>query len=221
MKTKTMAKIASLTSAFVILLVGAAALASNQSQLNQAINAGAKSVDIVDGSGNAVASPAVSFSSANYSFDTQDTTGTLGTASEKIRAYNPTSVQTLTVSIAASNPTDTWISGGDSYDFNDPNGYTDGADADNFGGQMTINPSDGGAVLAGVSGCATSNVSKGSSASFSETGTVKNSIDLITSTSNAANKFCRWDLTGVSLTQKIPAAQAAGSYTLNLVLTIS
>jgi hypothetical protein len=221
MKTKTMAKIASLTSAFVVLLVGAAALASNQSQLNQAINAGAKSVDIVDGSGNAVASPAVAFSSANYSFDTQDTTGTLGTASEKIRAYNPTSVQTLTVSIAASAPTNTWTSGGDSYDFNDPNGYTDGADTDGFGGQMTINPSDAGAVLAGVSGCATSNVSKGSSASFSETGTVKNSIDLITSTSNAANKFCRWDLTGVSLTQKIPAAQAAGSYSLNLVLTIS
>lgn len=215
-----MAKIATLISSLVVMAFGVTAFASNQSQLNQAINAGAKSVDIVDGSGNAVASPAVSFSSANYSFDTQDTTGTLGTASEKIRAYNPTSVQTLTVSIAASNPVDAWVSGGDSYDFNDPNGYTDGADTDGFGGQMTINPSDAGAVLAGVSGCSTANVSKGSSASFSETGTVKNSIDLVTSTSNISNKFCRWDLTGVALTQKIPAAQAAGSYSLNLVLTI-
>lgn len=205
-----------------LFLVSGQIFANNQPTMNQTISAGAKSVDIVDSGGSAVASPSVSFSSANYSFDTQDTTGTLGIANAKIRAYNPTTAQTLTVSIAASNATDVWTDGGSyTYDFNDPDGYTDGADADSVGGQMTIDPSDAGATLAGVSGCAVTNVSKGSSASFSETGTVKNSIDLITSTSNAANKFCRWDLTGVALTQKIPAAQAAASYSLNLVLSIT
>ncbi|HCP08740.1 MAG TPA: hypothetical protein DIT25_03020, partial [Candidatus Moranbacteria bacterium] len=98
----------------------------------------------------------------------------------------------------------------------DGNGYTDGADADSVGGQMTINPAAG--TLAGVSGCSTSNVSKGGSNSFSE-GTV-NSIDILSATSGAS-AFCRWDLTGVSLTQKIPAAQPAGSYSIDMVLTIS
>jgi len=30
---------------------------------------------------------------------------------------------------------------------------------------------------------------------------------------------CRWDLEGVSLSQRIPAGQQAGSYTLGMTLT--
>lgn len=202
-------------------LAGTAVYAASTPQFNQAIAEGAKSVDVVDGSGNSVASPAVSFSAANFSFSTQDTTGTLGTAGEKIRALNPTSGVTWTVNLAGNATTSTWTTGSQYYDFNDPGGYIDqvaGGDADSYGGQMTVNPSDAGAVLAGVSGCATTNVTKGTADSFVE-GSV-NSIDLMSAAAGAST-FCRWDLTGVSLTQKVPAGQAAGSYSISMTLTIS
>ena len=202
-----------------LLLVGVQVLANNQATMNQTINNSSKSVDIVDGSGVTIASPAVAFGAVNYSFDNQDATGTLGTASQKIRVYNPTNATSLTVSLAGSATTAVWTDGSNTYDFNDGSGYTDGADTDSVGGQMTVDPSAG--TLAGVSGCSTSsNISKGSSASFEE-GT-KPSIDLITSITSDSNKFCRWDLTGVALTQKIPANQASGgTYSITLVLSIT
>jgi len=176
---------------------------------------GIKSIDIVDGSGNSVGSPSISFSSKNFSFDTQDATATFGISSQKIRVDNETSTATWTANLAGSATTATWTSGSNHYDFNDGSGYTDGADADSYGGQMTVDPSTG--TIAGVSGCSTSNVSVGASDSFVE-GT-NNSIDLFSAAAGASTP-CKWDLTGVSLTQKIPASQPAGSYAINLVLTI-
>lgn len=190
--------------------------AANTPQFNQAINAGSLSVDIVDAGGTTVASPAVTFNALNFSFDTQDATGTLGTASEKIRVSNPTSTATWSVNLAASATTAKWTAGTNYYDFNDGSGYTDGADTDTYGGQMTVNPSVG--TLAGVSGCATTNVTKGASDSFVE-GSV-DSIDIFSAAAGAST-FCRWDLTGVGLTQKVPASQASGSYSVNMTLTIS
>jgi hypothetical protein len=196
-------------------LVGYQAYASNQTQLNQAINQGVLAIDIVDGSGNTVASPSVNFGALTFSFGTQDSTGTLGTASETVRVYNPTSTETWTASIAGSAPTTNWSNGTDHYDFNDANGYTDGADADSYGGQLTVNPAAG--SLAGVGGCATSNVSLGTNSAFNE-----GSTDSITvaSAASGASAFCRWDITGVGLSQNIPAGQATGSYSADLVLSI-
>lgn len=192
-------------------------LAANNSQFEQTISAGSLSVDIIDGSSNSVANPSVTFSALPFDFDTQDSTGTLGTSSEILQVYNPTSTPTWTVNIAGSASTGTWTDGGPSaYDFNDPSGYTDGADADSVGGQLTIDPSVG--TLVGVSGCSTTNVSKGSSDSFSEG--VVNNIDILTA-SSGADTFCKWNLTDVSLTQKIPAAQTPGSYTFTMNLTIN
>lgn len=200
-----------------IFLAAGAAFAASTPTLNQTISAGAKSVDIVDSGGTTVGSPSVTFSSANFSFDTQDTTGTLPSGTDKIRVYNPTSTATWTVNIAGSAATAVWTDGGsNTYDFNDSSGYTDGGDADSVGGQMTVDPSGG--TLAGVSGCATTNVSKGASDSFVQ-GSV-DSIDLVTAASGAAT-FCRWDLTGVGMTQKIPASQAAASYSISMTLTIT
>jgi hypothetical protein len=191
--------------------------ASNQSEFDQTISAGSLSVDIVDGSGNTVGSPAAAFASKSFSFDTQTSAGTFGTASQKIRASNPTATDTWTVNLAGSATTATWTSGSNHYDFNDSNGsgYTDGADTDSYGGQITVDPSGG--TIAGVSGCSTSNVSVGASDSFVEGST--DSIDLMSATTGAATS-CRWDLTGVALSQKIPAAQTAGSYALTMVLSI-
>lgn len=215
MKTKTMAKIATSVSAFAILLFGAGALASNQSQLSQSISDGTKAIDIVDAGGATVASPSVAFSAATFSFNAQDTTGTLGAAAQKIRVSNPTSTATWTASIAASAPTAAWNSGGNNYDFNDSSGYTDGADADSYGGQLAVNPTGG--TLAGVSGCATTNVSLGSNSAF-----VQGTTDSITVASGAAGAttFCRWDITNIGLTQKVPASQPSGSYSVNLVLSV-
>lgn len=189
--------------------------AASTPQFNQSISAGSLSVDVVDGSGNSVASPAVTFGALPFSFNTQDGTGTLGTASEKIRAINPTGTATWTVNLAGSATTTTWSTGSQYYDFNDGSGYIDGADADTYGGQMTVNPSGG--TIAGVSGCATTNVTAGASDSFVQATT--DSIDLMSAAAGAST-YCRWDLTGVSLTQKIPAGQVAGSYSVNMTLTI-
>jgi len=201
----------------VVVLLGFGTYAANTPQLNQAISAGTKSVDIVDDSGNSVVSPSVSFGALTFSFDTQDGSGVLGTSSERIRTYNPTSSEIWSVNLAGSADTASWTDGGtNSYDFNDGSGYTDGGDADSVGGQMTVDPSTG--TLAGVSGCATTNVTKGVSESFSQ-GTV-DSIDLMSAAAGAPT-FCRWDLTGVALTQKIPASQSAASYSISMVMTIS
>jgi hypothetical protein len=211
----------SLIAAFVLcVLIWAQAYvyASNQSEFDQTISAGSLSVDIVDGSGNTVGSPSVAFASKSYSFNTQDSTGTFGTASQKIRASNPTTTDTWTVNLAGSGTTASWTSGSDHYDFNDAGGYTDDGgttDADSYGGQLTIDPSGG--TIAGISGCSTSNVSVGASDSFVEGST--NSIDLMSATTGAATS-CRWDLTGVALSQKIPAAQVSGSYAITMVLSI-
>lgn len=190
--------------------------AADWSQLSQTINDGTLAVDIVDSGGSTVASPSVTFGALTYSFSTQDGTGTLGTSSERIRAYNPTSTDTWSVNLAGSATTATWSNGSHTYDFNDGNGYTDGTDADSVGGQMTVDPSS--ATITGVSGCSTSNISTGSSDSYVE-GTTDN-IDLMSASAGAAT-YCRWDLTGVSLTQGIPAGQNPGTYTLTMNLTIS
>lgn len=193
------------------------AYAATTPQLNQTISDGARSVDIVDAGGSPVASPTANFGALTFSFDTQDATSTgIFTASQKIRVSNPTSTATWSVNIAGSAPTALWTAGGNTYDFNDSSGYTDGADTDSKGGQMTIDPS--GATIAGVSGCSTSNVTAGASDSFIET--TNNSIDLFSGASGAAT-YCRWDLTGVNLTQKIPAGQPSGSYALSMTITVS
>ncbi|MFA6183477.1 MAG: hypothetical protein WC682_00050 [Parcubacteria group bacterium] len=202
-------------SIIVFSVIAIRASASNQSQLNQSISDGVKAIDIVDAGGTTVTSPSVSFTSATFSFTTQNTTGTLGVSAQRIRVYNPTSTATWTASIAGSAPTATWTTGSAYYDFNDGNGATDGGDTDSYGGQLSVAPAGG--TLAGVSGCATSNVSLGSNSAFVETTT--NSITLASGAAGAPT-YCRWDVTDIGLTQSLPASQTSGSYALNLVLSI-
>lgn len=218
MKTKNVVNSKSLIIAVLALILGSgAAFAATTPQLNQTISDGAKSVDIVDAGGVAVGSPSATFGALPFSFDTQDATANnVFTASQKIRVSNPTSTATWSVSIAASAPSAVWTSGGNTYDFNDGSGYTDGADGDTKGGQMTVDPSAG--TITGVNGCATTNVTAGTSDSFIET--TNNSIDLLSGAAGAST-YCRWDFTGMNLTQKIPAGQPAGSYSVAMTITIS
>lgn len=175
--------------------------------LNQTINAGTLSIDIVDATGNVVASPSVTFGAIAFSFDAQDSTGTLGVAAEKIRVSNPTTTATWNLAMAATSGAGTpWSTGTYTYPFDS----TGGADT----GRLTVDPSVG-TITAVGSGCTTTNIYKGSSAYYGTT----NSIDLMGATSGA-DIACRWDLTGVSLTQRVPAAQPPGSYSLAMTLTV-
>ena len=183
---------------------------------------GALSVDIVNGSGVSVGSPSVSMSALSIGFDCQTSTGTLGTTSERIRVTNTTANPQWTVAIAATGgATANWSSGGNTFDFNDsagtPAGCADGGgDADSIAGQMTLDPNAG--TLTAQGGCSTANVTKGSSAAFVQ-GTT-NSITVV-SANSSANTNCYWELTGVSVSQKIPIQQATGTYTINLTLTVT
>jgi hypothetical protein len=195
--------------------------AQTNTQFNQIINPGVLSVSIVDSSYDTVLSPAVIFGNINLSLDCQTTTGTLGTQSQQLYVENPDAADGgWVVSIAANSSTSLWTGTTANYDFNDPSGSgcTDGGDADSVGGQLTINPSVGTLDVGKCLSCNTSNISKGSSASFNEG--VTDSITLLNA-SAASSDIGDWKFQGVSLSQKIPAEQAVASdYTLPMVISI-
>ena len=148
-------------------------------------------------------------------------TGTFGTASQVIYIKNPDAADNgWTVSLAGSATTAVWDSAGTDYDFNDAggSGCTDGADADSLGGQMTVDPSVGTLAVGQCSSCGTSNITKGSSSSFVE-GTT-NSITVLTGAAGS-DDFGDWKLTGVSVSQTVPAEQGAqNDYDINMTLSI-
>jgi hypothetical protein len=166
--------------------------------------------DIVDGSGNPVASPSVGMSAITPGFYCQTATGTLGVSTQKIRVNNTTSDPTWSISIAAS--TSSWSDGsGHTYAYNDSSGSPAGC----ANGQLTINPAAG--TLNSQSGCTTTGISLGSSAAFT---TILTSINLISASASAASD-CYWDTTGIGLSQTIPATQHSGSYSISLTLTLT
>jgi hypothetical protein len=181
--------------------------------------AGSLSVDIVDGAGAPVASPSYSLNSVSQGFACQTVTGSFGTASQKVRVTNTTGSPMWTLSIAAtSGATSLWAVSALRYDFNDSSGSgcTDGADTDSYGGQMTINASAGTSTPEG--GCNNTGVTLGSTSSYVEGST--NNITML-SASGAADTGCYWDLTDVSVSQKIPLEQSSGTYNINMTLTIT
>ncbi len=173
------------------------------------------SVDIVDSGGATVASPSVSFSAQTFSFSASTTTGTLGISSEKVRISSGTAAS-WTLSIAAtSGPTTLWdAGGGKTYDFNDTGPTDTGVDTDTKGGRLTVNPAVSTITALGI--CNNTGLTKGPSTPFLE-GTT-NSITVISA--SGAGTSCQWDVTGVALSQDIPASQVSGTYTLGMTLTI-
>jgi hypothetical protein len=198
-------------------------LASSTSNFTQTINPGSLAVDIVDASYVTVGSPTMAMSAATFSFGCQTITGSFGTATQQIYITNPDAADNgWSVSLAGSATTAFWDGAASDFDFNDPtgSGCTDGADAgDTVGGQMTVNPAAGTLAVGQCATCVTTNVTKGSSAAFSEGAT--DSITVLTGAA-ASNDIGDWKLTGVSISQKIPAEQpAASDYDVNMVLTIA
>lgn len=193
--------------AIATLVVPAAAYAATtaNSQLSQAITAGVLSTDIRDASNVVVASPSFTLSSVAASTTQQTATGTFGTASQRISVDNPGGANNgWTLALNATTPgTGTWTSGGNSYAYN-------GTAA---AGQLTINPAAG--TITPVTGGATG-VTKGTSAAF--TGTTP--ITLVTAANTAATIWNGY-ITGIGVSQTIPAAQPIGTYTLNLTQTVT
>ncbi len=180
---------------------------------------GGLGVDIVDGSGDSVANPGVSMSTADVSLNCQTTTGTFGTASQKIRLNNNSATPGWTLTLAATDGASAaWTAAGEQYDYNDssgtPPGCGDGGDADAYAGQFSINPA--GATLTPAAGCPASGINLGGPASFAQ-GSLDN-LTLATASSIAAVN-CYWDITGVGVSQQLPGEKPTGNYTINLTLT--
>ena len=180
------------------------------------ILSGTLTVDIVDASGVSVSTPSINFSPLSFSFNYQTSNGVFGTSSQKIRIDNSTANSQWSLSIAASVPTSYWQGSTSNYDFNDPTANAvDGDDADSYGGLMTINPSTG--TITPKSGCTNTGLTLGSTGSFSQG--VMDSITLLTSGSSAQTG-CYWDLTGVGVSQTVPAEQNTDEYSLDMMLSI-
>ena len=178
------------------------------------------SVDIVDASGNSVASPSVNMSAVSSNSACQLTTGTLGSSSQKIRVSNGTATPGWSLSIAATGgSTARWTASADSYDYNDTtaSGCGDSADADSVAGRLTLDSSVG--TVTPESSCNTTGVAATSSSHFDQIGAV-NSVGLLNG-SSSATRGCYWDMTGISVSQQIPSYQMPGSYSLSLTMTVT
>ena len=210
------------------LLVGVFALtsaagvyAASTSNFTLTVNPGTLTVDIVDAAYVSVASPSVTLGAVTAGFWCQSATGTFGTASQVIYIKNPDAADNgWSVTLAGSSTTAVWDSTGPDIDFNDATGAgcTDGADLDTVGGQMAVNPSVGTIAKGACASCSTTNVTKGSSASF-----VEGTTDSITLLSGAAGSddIGDWKLTGVTISQTVPGEQAAATdYDINMILSV-
>ena len=208
--------------ALIFSLSGAGlAVAASTSNFQQTINAGTLSVDITDSSYTPIGSPSVVMTAGTFSFICQTVTGTFGTTSEQVYIQNPDAADDgFTVSLAASDPTDLWDSGGTDFDFNDPtgSGCTDGGDADSFGGQMSIDASGATLSEAACSACDTTGSTLGTPAAFNQ-GTL-DSITLLTAAAGS-DDVGDWYIRNIAISQKIPAEQpAASDYNIDMTLSI-
>jgi hypothetical protein len=183
------------------------AAASDSTNFTQQIGAGVISSFIGDASGAEVTSPSVAFSNVSVSNAVQTSTGTLGTNSERVYVDNPSGANSgWTVTLAATGgPSAKWTAGGNQYSYN-------GASSAN--GQLTVDPSVGTITMeVGTN----TGITKGSSATYNS-GT--SSITLLTA-SAGSDDINRLYLTGVGLSQTIPASTPPGSYQLDFTETVT
>lgn len=197
--------------------------AADNTDLTQVINAATLTTDIRDASLVSVTNPTFALTPINYSFSCQTSTGTMGSSSQRIYVDNPDVADdgwTLTVA-ATDGTTAAWSNAGDTeeFDFNDPTtaGCGDGADSDSVAGQLTIN-ANAGTLTTDCGSCSTTGITKGTSTAFSEGST--DSITLLSAASNS-DDIGRWYLTGVGLSQTIPAEQLSDNYSINLTATVT
>lgn len=174
--------------------------------LSQTISNGTLSTDVRDGSNVVVASPSFSMAARNVSTSQQSTTGTFGSGTQRISVDNPGGANNgFSLTLNATTPgTGTWSDGAShTYAYN-------GTAAT---GQLTVDPSV--STWTAVTGTIAS-ITKGTSATF--TGT--NPITLAT-TSASLEDIWNGYVTGIGLTQTIPANTPAGTYTISMTQTVT
>ncbi len=193
------------------LAVPAVTFAALTPNLTQAVNPGVLSADIFQTDGvTPVASPSVGFSAVNKSFSCQTSTGTLGDSNNKLYVSNLGNNNGFNLAIAATGgAATTWTDGGsNTYKFNDATG------SGCTNGQLSVDPSVGTITADCNSSCGGVTVSKGASFSF-----ISGSKDSIVLMSTGTAGGWKGYLTGVALSQKIPANQANANYSLGMTLT--
>lgn len=197
--------------------------AANNTNVTQTINSGTLVTDIRDASRVTVASPTFAMAGTTFSFNCQTTTGTIGSATQRLYVDNPGAANagyTLTLA-ATAGATGLWNNAGvsQSFDFNDPTtaGCTDGADADAKGGQLTVDPA-AATLTADCSSCTVTGITKGTATAYSQA--VTDSVTLLTAAAGS-DDVGRWYLTGIGLSQAIPGEQPNDSYTINLTATVT
>jgi len=169
-------------------------------------------VSIVDATGVVVSSPSVSFGAALSGQTCQQTTGTLGTSSQRVRISNYLVKNGWSASIAATGGSSAnWSSGSTGYAYNKSDGSPPGCTY----GQLTLQPAS--ATISPSVGCLVTGISMGSNASF-----MQGSTDAITlaNASSSSQRFCYWDMTNVVALQRIPPGLPAGVYSLDLTITV-
>ena len=181
-----------------------AALSAN-SQLSQQITAGTLSTDVRNASNVVVSSPSFAMSSAVASTSVQTSTGTLGVAAQRLSVDNPGGANNgWTLALNATVPgTGTWTNGSNTYPYN----------GNSTTGQLSLNLTS--AAFTAVTG-GTTGITKGTNAAF----TGSTAITLMTAGSTA-NQVWNGYITGIGLSQVIPAGAAVGSYSLNLTQTVT
>jgi len=181
-----------------------AALTAN-STLSQTITNGTLSTDVRDGSNVVVGSPSFSMAALNVATSQQSTTGTFGSGTQRISIDNPGGANNgFSLTLNATTPgTGVWTSGGNTYAYN-------GTAA---AGRLTVDPSvSTWTALVGT----TTSITKGTSTAF----TASAPITLAT-TSAALEDIWNGYVTGVGLTQTIPANTPAGTYTISVTQTVA
>lgn len=190
----------------LVLLTAPAAHAAltADSELTQTIDAGTLSTDIRNASNGVVTGASFGMSDVPISNSQQTSTGIFGSNSQRISVDNPGGADNgWVLALAASSPSDTWTSGSDTYAY-------DGAPS---AGQLTVDPSEG--TITPVVGGDTG-VTTGSPAAAFSSGS---SITLMTASGASADIWNGY-LTGVSLSQIIPASTPAGSYSIDMTQTL-
>lgn len=221
MKKASRVIFAALLAVGIISGFGAATYAAGNTDVTQVINAGVLTADIRDASRVSVPSPSFALSAVNFSYNCQASSGTIGSNSQRLYVDNPNAANNgWTLSIAATaGATATWHNTGSTqnFDFNDPTtaGCADSADADSYVGQLSLDPTVS-TLTADCGSCTTTAITKGSSTGFNE-GTT-DSVTLLTAASGS-DDIGRWYLTGIGVSQTIPADQAVDSYSINLTIT--
>lgn len=191
-----------------------------------AVASGSLVTDIVDDLGASVTSPSFGMGAALSSLDCQAATGTLGYApppgnGQLVRVSNTTAAASWRLDLGATaGPTANWTTGTASYDFNDgsgtPAGCADGADADTLKGQLRLDPS--AATIVPQTGCSSTGLTKGAATSYAQ-GTT-DAVTLVTASLSAATN-CYWNIRGIGMTQQIPGQTGAGSYSVNMTLSLT